>query len=151
MRNRDSIVHSAMFLAAVLLAVGSLQAQSPAPSARKDRARILLATPVPALDGAHLKTTLVEVNYGPGEASPAHTHPCPVIGYVVEGSLRMRVEGQPERLYSAGEGFYEAPNGVHAVSANASLTQPAKLIAYFICDQDGPLSVNVPASHAGGN
>jgi len=153
MRNTDSIPLSKMLMAAVLLTVSlvPVQAQTPAPSSRKDRARILLATPIPALDGAHLKSTLVEVNYGPGQASPPHTHPCAVIGYVVEGSLRMRVEGQPEKLYSVGESFYEAPNGVHAVSANASATQPAKLIAYFVCDHDAPLSVNVPTSHSGGN
>jgi len=140
-------------MAAVLLAVSlvPVPAQTPAPGSGKERARVLLAMPIPALDGAHLKSTLVEVNYGPGEASPPHTHPCSVMGYVVEGSLRMRVEGQPERLYSVGESFYEAPHGVHAVSANASATQPAKLIAYFVCDHDAPLSVNVPTAHCGGN
>jgi quercetin dioxygenase-like cupin family protein len=152
MRNPESIPQITMLMA-VVLAVSLLPvpAQNSVPSTRKDRARVLLATPIPALDGAHLKTSLVEVNYGPGEASPPHTHPCAVTGYVVEGSLRMRVEGQPEKLYSVGESFYEAPNGVHAVSANASATQPAKLIAYFVCDHDAPLSVNVPASHSGGN
>src|SRR5215470_1261444 len=152
MLNKNLVRQSAVLIAAFLLLVGCLliQAQSPKPSTRKDRARVLLATPIPALDGAHVKTTLVEVNYGPGEASPPHTHPCAVIGYVAEGSLRMRVEGQPEKLYSVGESFYEAPNGVHAVSANPSATQPAKLIAWFVCDHDGPLSVNVPASHTGG-
>jgi len=152
MRNTDSSRKRAALIA-FLLVIGFVptQAQSPAPNARKDRARVLLSTTIPALDGAHIKTTLVQVNYGPGEASPAHTHPCAVIGYVVEGSLRMRVEGQPEKLYSVGESFYEAPNGVHAVSANASTTQPAKLIAYFVCDHDAPLSVNVSTSHTGGN
>lgn len=153
MRINNSVRQNTIQIAAFLLTLGLVlvQAQSPAPSARKDRARVLLSTPIPALDGAHVKATLVEVNYGPGEASPPHTHPCAVVGYVVEGSLRMRVEGQPEKLYSAGESFYEAPNGVHAVSANASATQSAKLIAYFVCDHDVPLSVNVPASHTGGN
>ena len=158
MHIQSSARQNTIQVAAFLLTLGLVlvQAQSPAPSARedgarKDRARVLLSTPIPALDGAHVKTTLVEVNYGPGEASPPHTHPCAVVGYVVEGSLRMRVEGQPEKLYSAGESFYEAPNGVHAVSANASATQPAKLIAYFVCDHDVPLSVNVPSSHTGGN
>ena len=124
MRIRNPFRPRTVPLVAFLLALGivSSQAQSPAPRAGKDRARILLATPLPPLDGAHVKTTLVEVNYGPGEASPPHTHPCAVIGYVVEGSLRMRVEGQPEKVYSVGESFYEAPNGVHAVSANASGT-----------------------------
>lgn len=153
MRNIDSKRKRAALIAAFLLVLGfvPIQAQSPVPNSRKDRARVLLSTPIPALDGAHVKTTLVEVNYGPGEASPPHTHPCAVVGYVVEGSLRMRVEGQPEKLYSVGESFYEAPNGVHAVSANASATQPAKLIAYFVCDHDAPLSVNVSTSQTGGN
>jgi quercetin dioxygenase-like cupin family protein len=146
---RQSIIKVAAFLAA--LSIVPLFAQSPGNDAHKDRARVLLSTPVPALDGARVKTTLMEVNYGPGEASPPHTHPCAVIGYVVAGSLRMRVEGQPEKVYSVGESFYEAPNGVHAVSANASASQPAKLIAYFVCDHDGPLSVNVHAAHTGGN
>jgi quercetin dioxygenase-like cupin family protein len=108
-----------------------------------------LSTRIPALEGSHLQTTVVEVNYGPGEASPPHSHPCPVVGYVVEGALRTQVEGQPEKIYSAGSSFYEPPNGIHAVSANASATQPAKFIAYFVCDRDTPLSVNVPGHSKG--
>ena len=158
MRTRNSLRQSTARIAAFLLALSIVpikpRAQRPAPAKTapaKTAPGVLLSTPIPALDGAHIKSTLVEVNYGPGEASPPHTHPCAVVGYVVEGSLRMRVEGQPEKLYSAGESFYEAPNGVHAVSANASATQPAKLIAYFVCDHDAPLSVNVSTSHTGGN
>jgi quercetin dioxygenase-like cupin family protein len=110
----------------------------------KERARVALSQVLPKLDGDHLKATVVEVNYGPGESSPPHSHPCAVIGYVAEGALRTQVRGNPEAIYQAGESFYEAPNGVHAVSANASQTKPAKLIAYFVCDHDAPLSVDVP-------
>jgi quercetin dioxygenase-like cupin family protein len=110
----------------------------------KQRAHIVLSQPLSKMDGDHLKVVLVEVNYGPGEASAPHSHPCAVIGYVVEGTLRTEVQGQPEMTYKAGETFYEAPNGVHLISANASSTEPAKLVAYFICDHDTPLSVDVP-------
>jgi quercetin dioxygenase-like cupin family protein len=109
----------------------------------KERARIVLSKPLPTLDGNHLKAILVEVNYGPGEASSPHSHPCGVIGYVVEGTFRTQVKGEPELIYSAGQSFYEAPNGVHLVSANASSTEPAKLVAFLICDHDTPLSVDV--------
>ena len=136
----------------LLVGIAPILAQSPRGSAPKDRARVLLSTPIPPLDGAHVKTTLVEVNYGPGEASPAHSHPCAVIGYVVEGAIRTQVEGESEHTYEAGGTFYEPPNGVHAVSANASATQPAKLVAYFVCDRDTPLSVNVTDhNHEKGN
>lgn len=111
----------------------------------KERGRIVISTPLPALDGAHLKATLVEVNYGPGEASPPHSHPCAVIGFVAEGSIRSQVKGEPEKTFKAGESFYEAPNGVHLQSANASATEPAKLLAYMICDHEGPLTVGVGA------
>ena len=118
-------------------------ATSAAPQA-KERARIVLSEPLPTLDGDHLQATLVVVNYGPGEASSPHSHACPVIGYVAEGAIRSQVQGQPERTYKTGESFYEAPHGVHLVSANASLTEPAKLLAYFICDHDAPLSSDAP-------
>lgn len=112
----------------------------------RERARIVLSQALPKLDGDHLKATLVEVNYGPGESSTPHSHPCPVVGYVVAGAVRTQVRGEAEAIYKAGESFYEAPNGVHAVSANASQTEPAKLVAYFVCDHDAPLSSAASAS-----
>jgi quercetin dioxygenase-like cupin family protein len=104
----------------------------------------MLSRSLSKMNGDHLEVFLVEVNYGPAEASPPHTHPCAVVGYVVEGSLRTQVKGEPETIYKAGDSFYEEPNGVHLVSANASSTKSAKLVAYLICDHDTPLSVDVP-------
>lgn len=122
-------------------------AQEKAPGSHdhpKDRARVVRTQMLLKLDGTNLKATLVEVRYGPGEASRPHSHPCAVIGYVTEGSLRTQVKGEPEMVYHAGQSFYEAPNGVHLVSANASATEPATLVAFLICDHDTPLSVDVP-------
>ena len=104
---------------------------------------------LPKLDGNHLKATVVEVNYAPGEADKPHSHPCTVIGYVAQGTIRFQVKGGPESLYKAGESFYEPPNGVHQVSANGSAKEPAKLIAFFICDHETPLTVPPVDEHAG--
>jgi quercetin dioxygenase-like cupin family protein len=121
------------------------QVRSDTQHARKsERARILLEPTLPIMDGEHLKVTVVEVNYGPGESSAPHSHPCPVIVYVEAGALRTQVRGEKEVVYTAGASFYEPANGVHVVSANASQREPAKLIAYFVCDHDAPLSVAVP-------
>jgi quercetin dioxygenase-like cupin family protein len=87
-----------------------------------------------------------EVTYGPGEWSPAHSHLCAVIGYVIEGAVRMQVKGEPEATYKAGQSLYEAPNGVHAISANASKTERARFLAYFTCDRESPLTVAAPES-----
>jgi quercetin dioxygenase-like cupin family protein len=107
------------------------------------QSHIAFSHSLPQLDGGHLDVKVVEVTYGPGGSSGVHSHPCPVIGYVVEGALRVQVEGESERIYKAGELFYEAPHGAHLVSANASQEVPARLLAYFVCDHETPLTVPV--------
>jgi quercetin dioxygenase-like cupin family protein len=116
---------------------------------RGEEARIVFTHALPVLDGGRLEAKVVEVTYGPGEWSQAHSHPCAVIGYVIEGAVRMQVKGEPEATYKAGQSFYEAPNGVHAISANASKTQRARFLAYFTCDHESPLTVAAPQSKAG--
>jgi len=96
---------------------------------------------LPEMDGRHLRATIVEVNYAPGEKDEPHSHPCPVIGYVAKGAIRFQIKGGVETVYGAGESFYEPPNGVHQVSGNASDKEPATLIAYFTCDHETNLTV----------
>lgn len=96
------------------------------------------------LDVESLSVEIVEVDYGPGAASPVHTHPCPVIGYVLEGAVRTQVKVGAEAVYTAGQGFYESPNSLHLVSANVRRDQPAKFIAFFVCGHRAPQSKVVP-------
>lgn len=122
-------------------------AQAPtaaAPAAPGATAQSLLTQRLPRLNGASLDARLVEVRYPPGGVSAAHRHPCPVVGYVLEGALRMGLNGAPGRIVRAGESFYESPDDVHSISANASDTQPARFLAYFTCDRETPTSVPVP-------
>jgi quercetin dioxygenase-like cupin family protein len=111
---------------------------------RAQEVRPVFTHALPALDGQKLQAQIVEVTYGPGESSAQHSHPCAVIGYVLEGAVRMQVKGELEAIYKAGQSFYEAPNGVHAVSANASKRQRARFLAYFTCDHETPLTVPAP-------
>src|ERR1700760_103672 len=114
------------------------------------RTRVVFSHALPPLDPAHLQVTTVEVTYPPGGSSTPHSHPCPVIGYVLKGAVRMQVKGGTEHIYRPGDSFYEEPNGVHIVSKNASATEPATFLAYFICDHAGPLSVKVPTNSSPG-
>ena len=118
-------------------------------NASDEQDRTVISQDLPKMDGDHLKVTVAEVVYGPGAGSAPHSHPCAVIGYVAEGTIRSQVKGVPEITYKTGESFYEPPNGVHLVSANGSKTKPAKLIAFLLCDHEGPLSVDVPQAAAG--
>jgi quercetin dioxygenase-like cupin family protein len=58
----------------------------------------------------------------------------------------MRVNDAPEVIYRSGDTFYEAAGDIHRVSANASATEPARFLAYFMCDRDvTQLSVPTPS------
>ena len=104
-------------------------------------ARVAFTRMLPPLDGHRLEATIVEVTYGPGESSAPHRHPCPVIGYVIEGEYRTKSGTEAETVYRAGQTFYEVPDAVHQVSANASTIRPVRFLAYFVCDRPGALSL----------
>lgn len=141
------IAHPSLRLLAVtsvaIATAGHAAAQRPGAESKT-----LITHALPHANGDHLETTVIEVRYAPGAASNAHSHTCPVIGVVLEGSVRMQVRGEVESIYRAGDTFYEAPNGVHAVSANASQSDAARFLAIMVCDHDQPRTVAVPAEQA---
>ena len=89
---------------------------------------------IPNIPGKSL--VAVEVLYPPGGASLPHRHARSsfIYAYVVSGSIASKVNDEPERVYKAGESFFEAPGSRHPVSRNASKTEPAKLLAVFVVD-----------------
>jgi quercetin dioxygenase-like cupin family protein len=91
---------------------------------------------IPNIPGKAL--VAVVVDYAPGGASRSHTHARSafVYGYVVSGAIESQVNDGPKRVYHAGESFYEDPGAHHAVSRNASATEPAKLLAVFVVDMN---------------
>jgi quercetin dioxygenase-like cupin family protein len=91
---------------------------------------------LPNVPGKSIKGVLVE--YGPGGSSSAHTHPKSAFIYatVLEGAIRSSVNDGPVVTYRTGESFSEMPGDRHSVSANASQTAPAKLLAVFVVDTD---------------
>ncbi len=87
----------------------------------------------------------VTVSYPPGAKSGAHHHARSafIMAYVISGAIRSQVEGEPARVYHAGETWNESPAAHHTISENASATEPAELLAVFLLDTgDGPLTTD---------
>jgi len=87
----------------------------------------------------------VTVSYPPGAKSGAHHHANSafIMAYVISGAIRSQVEGEPARVYHAGETWREVPGAHHTISENASATEPAELLAVFLLDTgDGPLTTD---------
>jgi quercetin dioxygenase-like cupin family protein len=102
--------------------------------------RVLAEHDLPDLPGKSV--TLVEVAYAPGGSSPAHRHhaSASILACVVEGEIRSAVNGGEERTYRAGETWFEPPGAHHTVSANASATAPARLLAFIVADKGAVLT-----------
>jgi quercetin dioxygenase-like cupin family protein len=86
---------------------------------------------------------MLTVEYPPGAVSAKHRHNAHTFVYVLEGSIVMQVEGGKETTLGPGQTFYESPADIHSVSRNASATQPAKFLVFFVKDKGAPASVPV--------
>lgn len=81
---------------------------------------------------------VVEVDYAPGAASPAHSHAKSafIYAYVLAGGIESKVNDGQTRIYKVGDSWFEPPGAIHSVSRNASKTKPARLLAVFVVDAD---------------
>lgn len=93
------------------------------------------------LDIEGREAVILEVVYPPGVASASHRHNAHTFVYVLEGTVEMQVAGGELKKLTVGQTFYETPNDIHSVSRNASETEPAKILVFFIKMKDAPASV----------
>lgn len=94
-------------------------------------------------EGAHAMTVVIEYPAGsPG--SPPHRHPGPAFGLVLEGEMRLELEGEPERVVRAGEAFWE-PGGdlIHYQDGNNRDDVPLRFTVTMLCDPDDPMTTLV--------
>ena len=82
---------------------------------------------------------MLVVDYPHGNADPMHRHNAHGFIYVLEGSVVMQVKGGKQVTLGPGQTFYEGPDDVHEVGRNASNTQPAKLLVFFLKDKGAPV------------
>jgi quercetin dioxygenase-like cupin family protein len=85
--------------------------------------------------------SIAQLEYEPGGASEAHRHPGHTFVYVLEGALVGQVDDGPVKTYKPGQMFYEPPMHLHAVSRNASQTEPVKFLVIRVAEKGAPGSV----------
>jgi quercetin dioxygenase-like cupin family protein len=86
------------------------------------------------------RVTIVRVFYGPGGFTRAHRHAGSVTAYITKGEIRSQLAGGPVETFKVGQSFFEPPGATHLVSANASNSEPAELIAVFVADEGAQLT-----------
>lgn len=81
---------------------------------------------------------MLTVDYAPGGSDPIHRHNASVFVYVLKGSIIMQVRGGTFVTLKEGQSFFEGPNDIHLVGRNASQTESARFLAFFVKDKTAP-------------
>ncbi len=84
---------------------------------------------------------MITVEYQPGGVDPVHRHNAHGFIYVLEGSIIMQVKGGKEVTLKPGDTFYEGPDDVHTVGRNASKTERARFVVFFVKEKGAPILV----------
>jgi quercetin dioxygenase-like cupin family protein len=111
---------------------------SAAESSPLDKVEPIASYALPNVPGK--RVTIVRVFYGPGGFSRPHRHAGSVTAFVTKGEIRSQLGGGPVGTFAVGQSFFEPPGSTHLVSANASTTEPAELIAVFVADEGAQLT-----------
>jgi quercetin dioxygenase-like cupin family protein len=129
-------IYAAIYASLTVTSLAMASASAQDNPAAKSKVTLVFDHVLPNVPGKSMRGVLVE--YKPGGSSAAHIHPHSAFIYatVLEGAIRSQVNDGPEKVYRAGESFAELPGDHHGVSANASDTEPARLLAVFVVDTD---------------
>ncbi len=119
---------------AAMVVLTSVTTSTAAQKAHNSKITVVFDQPLPNVPGKSMRGVVVE--YGPGGFNPSHTHAKSAFIYatVLEGEIKSKVNGGPTEVFKAGDNWVEKPGDHHLVSANASDTKPAKLLAVFVVD-----------------
>ncbi|MFH0297399.1 cupin domain-containing protein [Bradyrhizobium sp. 31Argb] len=107
-------------------------------SSSPNKVEVISSHALPNVPGK--RVTVVRVSYGPGAFTPPHRHGGSVTAYITKGQVRSQLSGGPLETFEVGQSFFEPPGATHLVSANASNTEPAELIAVFVADEGAELT-----------
>ena len=135
----DAVLRNVM--AAISAVIEPLCANSVSSGSTQDVVEPIASHALPNVPGK--RVTIVRVFYGPGGFTRAHRHAGSVTAYITKGEIRSQLAGGPVETFKVGQSFFEPPGAVHLVSANASATEPAELIAVFVADEGAQLTTFV--------
>jgi quercetin dioxygenase-like cupin family protein len=116
-------------------ALASLYAQQP------PFKRTILQEVELSVSGRQAVSAIAEIQ--PGAAVGRHTHPGEEIGYVIEGTIVVELEGKPALNVEPGHAFFIPAGAIH--NATNSGVNPARILATYIVEKGKPLATPAAA------
>ncbi len=106
----------------------------------KPAVKTLLNTPLAGMAGKEANVVLFAV--APGWKIDNHSHPGHIFVYMLQGSIKIEVEGEPTQVIGPGDVLYEIPDR-NMVANNISSTEGARFLVFQVGDIGKPLTVMV--------
>lgn len=75
---------------------------------------------------------VARIELASSQATGRHFHPCQVVGYVVSGTIRFQIAGEPHTILEAGAAFHEPAGREIAHFDNASDRRSATFVACYL-------------------
>ncbi|MFD8079849.1 cupin domain-containing protein [Streptomyces sp. NPDC059718] len=105
----------------------------------------LLQQALPNVKGKTFTSAVVDLP--PNASALPHRHgQAFVYAYVLEGTVRSKLDGNPVSTYHQGENWVEQPGAHHVLTENTSQTKHAKLLVVFVSDTGDKLKIDDPTS-----
>jgi quercetin dioxygenase-like cupin family protein len=107
------------------------------PIIRKDLFTAVIEGKIPVA-----KIEIQEIAMDVGVDAPLHSHPCPTVGVVIEGTIVFEIEGEQSQHLQVGDVFYE-PADVRVSKFNNGGDTPAKFVAFYLLGEDDNETVRI--------
>lgn len=90
------------------------------------------------LSVAGREAIIARADFDPDGIVGRHTHPGEEMGYIIEGTVQLEIDGKPPVISKAGDVYFIPAGAVHA-ARNVGKT-PAKVLATYIVEKGKPLT-----------
>jgi quercetin dioxygenase-like cupin family protein len=136
MSHLSKIIGGAVIASALAMAIG-VSAQAPPANPGFKR------TPVQQADLSIAGREAVQAvaDIAPGAESGRHTHPGEEVGYVLEGTITIELQGKPAMTKKAGEGFIIPTGTIHNAKNGGKAV--ARVLATYIVEKGKPVATSV--------
>ena len=112
---------------------------------------VIFAHELADVPGKNLVAVRLEIPPKPAQPASSdqpfvHRHPGSVYVYVIKGTVRFGIQGQPVQVIHAGESAFEPVGAVHTILENTSTEKPATVLAVLIVPDGAPTVTPVEGS-----
>jgi quercetin dioxygenase-like cupin family protein len=98
-----------------------------------------IGQPIVYPQGGTPEVTAFLVEMAPGERTPWHQHPVPLLGYILEGELTVQLASGGQRVMKTGQISHEGVDVIHQGISTGAV--PVKIIVFAIGLQNVPMTI----------